>query len=118
MPPDEQPDVQELLERSDERDIYEQRILAAERAGFDRGRVDGWWRGIEHTRTAIAKEDAAAWKQVADPVVHPGPPRDLVEERRWGPGGREHFADPRPGDFQGREQKRDEPEQEPELEAG
>lgn len=26
-----------------------------------------------------------------------------LEERRWGPGGREHFADPRPGDFPGRQ---------------
>ena len=24
------------------------------------------------------------------------------KERRWGPGGRAHFADPRPGDFPGR----------------
>lgn len=33
-----------------------------------------------------------------------------LEGLRWGPGGREHFADPRPGDFPGRA--------EPELEAG
>jgi hypothetical protein len=25
-----------------------------------------------------------------------------LEQRRWGPGGRAYFADPRPGDFQGR----------------
>jgi hypothetical protein len=25
-----------------------------------------------------------------------------IEKRRWGPGGREHFADPRPGDYAGR----------------
>jgi hypothetical protein len=118
MPPGEQPDPQELLDRSNERDTYERRILAAERAAFDRGRVDGWWRGVEHTRTAIAQEDAAAWQQVADPVVHPGPARDLVEERRWGPGGRQHFADPRPGDFPGRDHKPAEPEPEQELEAG
>jgi hypothetical protein len=36
-----------------------------------------------------------------------------LEERRWGPGGREHFADPRPGDFPGRVR----PEAETELEA-
>lgn len=24
-----------------------------------------------------------------------------LEERRWGPGGREHFGDPRPGDYMG-----------------
>jgi hypothetical protein len=37
-----------------------------------------------------------------------------LETRRYGPGGRAHFADPRPGDFPGRRQ----PEAEPELEAG
>ena len=36
-----------------------------------------------------------------------------LDARRWGPGGRAHFADPRPGDFPGRKQ----PESECELEA-
>ena len=36
-----------------------------------------------------------------------------AEARRWGPGGRAHFADPRPGDFPGRKQ----PEPQCELEA-
>jgi hypothetical protein len=43
-----------------------------------------------------------------------------LEEVRWGPGGREHFADPRPGDYPGRvpaqRQPEAEPEPEPELE--
>ena len=45
-----------------------------------------------------------------------------VNDRRWGPGGRAHFADPRPGDFPGLAAHRDagagqpEPEPEPELE--
>jgi len=30
-----------------------------------------------------------------------------VERARWGPGGRKHFADPRPGDFPGREHERE-----------
>lgn len=38
-----------------------------------------------------------------------------LEERRWGPGGRAHFAGPRPGDYPGR-QPEPEPEAEPELE--
>jgi hypothetical protein len=37
-----------------------------------------------------------------------------IEETRWGPGGRAHFADPRPGDFPGRRARQ--PEAEPELE--
>ena len=43
-----------------------------------------------------------------------------LNDRRWGPGGRSHFADPRPGDFPGRvpAQRQPEPEPEIELEAG
>lgn len=55
-------------------------------------------------------EQAEAWHQFAARVAHGIPFADL-EERRWGPGGREHFADPRPGDYPGRKQP------EPELEA-
>jgi hypothetical protein len=41
-----------------------------------------------------------------------------LEQRRWGPGGREAFANPRPGDFPGRlAQPRPEPQTEPEMEA-
>jgi multidrug efflux pump subunit AcrA (membrane-fusion protein) len=40
-----------------------------------------------------------------------------MEGLRWGPGGRAHFADPRPGDFPGRAALR-QAETEPELEAG
>ena len=43
------------------------------------------------------------------------PPHAELEEKRWGPGGREAFGRPRPGDFPGR-QPRPEPEAEPELE--
>jgi hypothetical protein len=39
--------------------------------------------------------------------------------RRWGAGGREHFADARPGDYPGRSAEAGaEPEPEPEMEAG
>ena len=56
----------------------------ARHAGFEAGR-----------RSAFA-EMACAWAQAAKAVTEP------VDERRWGPGGRAHFADPRPGDFPGR----------------
>ena len=38
-------------------------------------------------------------------IPHPasGPSHAELEERRWGPGGREHFGDPRPGDYRGRD---------------
>jgi len=63
--------------------------LAGQRAGFEVG-----------YRQANADE-AAQWAKVARPVVH-GVSHAELEERRWGPGGRAHFADPRPGDFPGR----------------
>lgn len=39
-----------------------------------------------------------------------------LEALRWGPGGREHFGDPRPGDYPGRTARQ--PEAKPELEIG
>jgi hypothetical protein len=59
---------------------------------------------------------AQAWAQAADPVAHGGPAFAELEERRWGPGGREHFADPRPGDYPGRAAPEAQVEAEPEPE--
>ena len=77
---------------------------AGQRAGFQAG-----------YRQAEADE-AARWAQIARPVAR-GISHAELEQRRWGPGGRAHFADPRPGDFPGRGAK---PQAEPEreLEAG
>lgn len=66
-------------------------------------------------RCEAEEEMAQAWERAADPVAHGGPAFAELEERRWGPGGREHFADPRPGDFPG---VKKEAEREIELEAG
>lgn len=63
-------------------------------------------------------EAAAYVRGVADvkSALH-GVVRDAeLAARRWGPGGRAHFADPRPGDFPGRVPAQREPESEPELE--
>jgi hypothetical protein len=68
---------------------------------------------------AQAEADMARlWFRAAQAVL--GPTHAELEERRWGPGGRERFGDPRPGDFPGRvsAQRQPEPEPEPELEAG
>jgi hypothetical protein len=40
-----------------------------------------------------------------------------LNDRRWGPGGRAHFGDPRPGDYLGRIPVPRQPEPEPEMEA-
>ncbi len=83
--------VTALLALSDERDAWLDRVLRAELRGYQAGRADGYADGY---RRAIAEHKA----------IH----RDLQaalrwEIRRWGPGGRTRFADPRPGDFTGRD---------------
>jgi hypothetical protein len=75
--------------------------LAREMAAvaYERGQVDGY---------LLAVADFKAFQH--------GLVRDAeLETARWGPAGREHFADPRPGDFPGRAARRPEPE--PDLEA-
>ena len=60
---------------------------------------------------------ARRWAQAAQPVTR-GASHAELEQRRWGPGGRAHFGDPRPGDFPGRaSQPQPEPEPEPEASA-
>ena len=64
----------------------------------------------ERGRRDAEAEHAEGWRRIAAPVAD-GRSFAEIEERRWGPGGREHLADPRPGDFPGRGA-------EPEQEAG
>ena len=88
-----------------ERDRWQQRVLDAERAGYDRGRRDGVAAGYRRGR----EDEAAAWKAALAPAgeqirrLAAGPGLAELEEARWGPGGRAHFADPRPGDYRGEE---------------
>jgi hypothetical protein len=86
--------------------LARQMYQAGQRAGFDAG-----------YRQASA-DMAARWAQIARPVVH-GISHAELEKRRWGPGGRAHFADPRPGDFPGRAAKpQAQQEAQREMEAG
>ena len=66
---------------------------------YERGLEAGYAQGAAEE----ARELAEAWHAVADPVARGGPSHAELEERRWGPGGREHFGDPRPGDYRGRD---------------
>ena len=97
MTPDAAIDAAELAEA--ETAYRNQLAREAADAAYERGRTDGY---VE----AIADMKAAQHGIVREAEM---------EERRWGPGGREHFADARPGDFPGRGTQ---PEPEPELEAG
>jgi hypothetical protein len=64
----------------------------------------GWRDGHDAGRRDAEADMAARWAETARRVVQitRGPTHAELEERRWGPGGRAHFADPRPGDFPGR----------------
>ena len=90
MRPDEAIEAAELVE-AETRYLHQ---LARE--AYAAGHADGYRAGY---RQADA-DQAARWNQAAGAVVD-GPDRAEIEERRWGPGGRAHFADPRPGDFPG-----------------
>lgn len=57
----------ELLERSNEIDAYERRIIAAWRQGFAAGHSAGWRNGYGQCDA----DSAQAWHEVAYPVAHP-----------------------------------------------
>jgi len=84
----------EILEQSDERDRWLARVLAAERAGFDRGRAIGYSEG----RRDVLEEEAAAQRAAAR-LVHPDNPTYAELDRlRYPPLGRKSWllrqADP------------------------
>lgn len=82
----------EFLELSDERDQWTRRLLDGERAAFLAGAAAGYRAGYERGARVLE----AQWPQIVKPLQ--GPTVAELERLRWGPGGREHFADPRPGD--------------------
>lgn len=100
--------VAAVLELSDERDRWLNRILALEQAAYEReraGYTSGLSDGQDIGRHRLRDELAEDWRVMAADVPH-GPTWAEVEERRWTVRGerrtRETFADPHPGDFPGR----------------
>ncbi|HWG01095.1 MAG TPA: hypothetical protein VG164_04510 [Trebonia sp.] len=81
-----------LLELSDERDQWMKRLLDAERAAYGRGLAEGYKMGYEFG----ARIREGEWPAVIRPLQ--APTINELEAKRWGPGGREHFADPRSAD--------------------
>lgn len=82
-----------VMSLSDERDMWQRRVAEAFRDGYAAAEHQ---HGGDYGRGLV---DGAAVRKRAE--------HDLVEFARlellrWGPGGREHFGDPRPGDFPGR----------------
>jgi hypothetical protein len=88
------------LALSDERDLALRLRHGYWREGYRLGREHGWRDGYEQARA----EQEAAWQEVAAKIARSAsaPSFAELERRRWGPGGREHFGDPRPGDYPGR----------------
>ncbi len=87
----------ELVEHSDTIDT----ALALRLQAFREGYGEGYSAGYAAGRDDQAAELAKAWAEVARPASKATPYAE-IERKRWGPGGRAHFADPRPGDFPGR----------------
>lgn len=73
-------------------EIRLRRQLASE--AYERGRADGWREGYERAEADMARR----WREIARPIARGGITNRELESRRWGSGGRKHFADPRPGD--------------------
>lgn len=84
----------ELLELSDERDKWMARLGDEYRLGWKLG----YEAGVAEGRRAEGAERDAAWNAIARPIARGSDTHAELEERRWGPGGRDHFGDPRPGD--------------------
>lgn len=87
----------ELLELSDERDAWQARLGVEYKLGYAIGHA----LGVEEGRALEAAERDRAWNRAAGTIIR-GETYAELDRRRWGPGGRAHFGDPRPGDYPGR----------------
>jgi hypothetical protein len=80
---------------SDERDLWLRRVYAAWRDGYRAGYEAGDAAGTKRTQREWHVTNAGLPRSVL------GPTWAELERRRWGPGGRAHFSDPRHGDYTG-----------------
>ncbi|MGH3160370.1 MAG: hypothetical protein ACRDOC_00665 [Streptosporangiaceae bacterium] len=65
--------------------------------------ADGYAAGFRAGEQVGARRAMREWHVTAAglPMAAIGPSWAELERRRWGPGGRAHFGDPRPGDYTG-----------------
>jgi hypothetical protein len=77
--------------------------LEVRRRWYRDGWGSGFAAGLAEGRRREAAERDADWRAIASPVARGGPAHAELELRRWGPGGRAHFGDPRDGDFIGQD---------------
>lgn len=95
MTPREAIEAAELVEAET---AYRQQIA---REAYQAGLEAGYKRGYEAGAGQCEAEHAAWWRNHGQSLVN-RPSHAELEERRWGPGGRAHYGDPRPGDYPGR----------------
>lgn len=95
--------VAELLDRSNERDLYTTRIGRAYREGWAAGRAAGYAAG----RQAEAAERDREWNRIARPIARSSTSAAELEAKRWTVRGerrtRETFGQPHPGDYPGQD---------------
>ena len=84
--------VQYLIALSDERDLWERRIEQAYRDGYRAAEID---HSEDYQKGVV--DGALLRKRYQHDIVEAAE----VDALRWGPEGREHYGDPRPGDFTG-----------------
>jgi hypothetical protein len=77
---------------SDRRDREQERLLNAWSAG---------WQACEAQHAEQYEEGFTDGTMALKHAQHQAHRLIRGDEERWGPGGREHFADPRPGDYTG-----------------
>jgi hypothetical protein len=87
--------VAALLALSDERDTWLRRVYASWKDGYRAGYEAGDAAGTRRTQREWHVTNAGLPRSIL------GPTWAELELRRWGPGGRAHFGDPRPGDYTG-----------------
>ena len=90
-------DLAELLDVSGTLDTAAALAYQLARDAYERGRADGWAEG----RAALLGEQEAAERTLCQRLMPTlmAPDFAELERRRYGPGGRAHFGDPRPGDY-------------------
>ena len=85
----------ELLELSDENEARSRGLLDAERRAYAAGYRDG--------HADACREADEDWRRMPPLRIAAGVTYAELERRRYGAGGREHFGDPRPGDYTGKD---------------
>lgn len=81
-----------ILADSDRRDHEQERL----RNAWEQG-----WHACQAALGDVFEEGFTAGLMALKAAQHSIADGAALEVTRWGPGGRAHFADPRPGDYQG-----------------